>query len=1108
MYRQATLILLATFLPVGTLHAQYSTTFRDERLPLRGEWRFQLRRDNALLGKSTVRFGPVSASSHALILGPNSDPCCPLAGRMKTAPPYPVSSTLLGIGAPELTRQLWRPHPEQTGPTWWRADFGGERRLAGVRLRWANPRKAVSVEALVAVTGSEWQTWAHGASTAGEGETTIQAPRRRARSLKLVFSPSQFDGVKSIEVLLEDGNGSVATWAPTVKKAWYEEVRQFTPADGFEKEGFDDGAWPPIKVPGTWDAQGFSEPTWWQPDDTVGYYRRHFRVPEAWTGRHVRLRFEGVNSSAQVWVNGHELPLHESGLTAFEYDVSSYVRPGADNLIALRVAKWTLTEDYDTDDAWILGGIWRDTYLYALPAQRIDDYTVRTEFDSKYRDAILRVQLRLAAAPESGVHRAVVEGSLYDQAGHEVLLEGLRSSGLLTPSGSNQELAAQVPQPAKWTAETPSLYWLRLRLRIDDREVQDFRARIGFRQVEVRGDRLLLNGAPLHLRGAVTTRSNPYEGPEDPARVFQRELRLLKESNMNALRSHTTPLEEGFLDLCDEHGIYVVPDVPYVWLNEYDHRFLIDGLLQRTREVYAQQKNRPSVILWHIGNENLETSAYLGGGQAAAWLVENDPSRPVAICGNVADAGEKHTTITDDHYRIDAYSDGANGNHRPVLFGELNAVPEEVHELRDRGFVESWGRSLKLIWEQLLRRPWVAGGLICCWDDGAVNGNIGPKQWGILDSRRQPKTPLYHARKTFAPVRLALVSQSFSGGIFEAALAITNRYDFTDLAGFTFAWQLRRGVAAVATGVEKWRVPPGQMRTCPLKVESAAADRLWVEVFDPKNYSVQKEEFVLDGTLLPLKAAELLVQANLRPGPATGLASYHAKWDATRGLEIQDRRGRPLLSAQLLFREPTAHQRLNQDLGTLDYAKAQADAGGLSIPFTIRRDRSTAASGVLRFEYGASRVTVQYQMEALTELTVREAGLRLALSPDDWQAGWNRAPLWSLGPEGALEDAREHASLKALQETGSLRELYWLALEGSGGSLLATPSGERFHLRAGNAPGVLMLDDFLSTNHFLGRYDTDTVEKKLKPQEKLSGGLTLYLLRAAQTGAVRARAGL
>ena len=1072
-------------------------TFRDDRVSLHGAWKFQLRRDNQLLTSGPVSFGPVSASSQAMFLEPW--PGVTSEGRWRTAVPWPVAATLLGSEPASIApSQIWKPHAQQQGPSWWRADFEKSETLASVRVLWAKPGPW-SVTAETSEDGAQWQEWARVTAGAGDYETRVTGPSRGAHFLRLTFTPSQFEGVRGIQIFLQARDGSPTAWQPRIQRVWYEALRRVTPADEFQMPAFSDAGWADIQVPGYWEAQRFSEPTWWQPDDTVGYYRRTFNVPERWRGRHVRLRFDGVNNSAQVWVNGREIGYHESGFTAFEWDVTPFLRFGAQNVIAVRVAKWTLTHEYDTDDAWFLGGIWRDVYLYSLPAQRIDDFVLRTELDGEYRDAVLRARVSLRSDDPSRAYDCEVEGTLRDGQGNEVPLKGFRGRTALAGARRLElELSAVVPAPRKWTAETPHLYSVELRLRADGKPVHEFRSTVGFRQIEVKGPKLLLNGVPLKLRGVVTTRSNPHDAPEDRAAVFAREIRVLKESNVNAIRSHTTPLEEDFLDLCDQHGIYVLPDVPYVWVNEWDFRYLTEGAVSRAREVYEQHKNRASVILWHIGNENDLSSGYRGMGRAAIWLHENDPTRPVTICRNRADMTEFATAINDLHYYPMRETQFLKPTEAPLLFGEFHALPEEIARLADRGFVETWGRSLEKEWAEFEKRPWLAGGLICCWDDGSVNGNIGPRQWGVVNSQRQPKDVAYHIRKVFAPVRLSLEQPHFEAGRLRASLNIRNLYNFTDLDGYEFRWELRAKGERVAGGSAQYQVAPSAAATFPLDVEApSGADTLRILVHDPQGYFVQNEDFAVTPAAAALPASAILDKAGVtaRPGRPK---SFRLDWRPGSGLSVRTPKGEELLAVVGLVLEHGKTRKENVPLGLVTYGDPRREAERLVVPFRAVGDGATLAEGQLTFEAGVSWLRASYEMTPVQALSIRDIGLRLRLA-GQWQyAVWDRASLWSSGPEGWADGPTARAPLEDLARSGSRRNLYWLALEGGAPPVVVTPASNTMHLRFAGGPRELVLSDFLDSGDFLGKFDLETVEKKMPAGQQQTGGVTLYFLQPDQ----------
>ena len=1070
---------------------QGETNFRADSISLNGTWKFDLRHDNQLTQTGPVRFGPVSASSQAVMIAPA--PGLTSEGRWHTSVPWPVSVTVLDSTLGEnASSQIWKPHPAQQGPTWWQADFGASQSLAQVSVRWVKPGQA-GILAETSDDGKAWRTWAQAEAKSGEPETRVAAPPQKGRHLRLTFSPTQFDGTRTISVWFSGSGGTLTPWAPRVQRVWYEELRKFTPQDTFHQSDFDDRAWKTIPVPSYWEVQKFSAPTWWQPDDTVGYYRRKFSVPDIWRNRSIRLRFEGVNNAAQIWINGKEVGYHESGFTQFEYDVGRYLRFGEENTVAIRVTKWTLTHEYDTDDVWFLGGIFRNVYLYSLPPQRIDDFTLKTELDSAYRDAVLKARVVLRTDEASHSFACEVEGSLVDASNREIPLDGFSARTTLAGRDPQYlELAAKVANPRKWTAETPYLYSLVLRFKVDGQIVQQVRHTIGFRQVEIRGASILLNGVPLKLRGVVTTRANPNDSGQDSAEVFAREIRILKQSNINALRSHTTPLEEEFLDLCDKHGIYILPDVPYVWVNEYDFRYLTEGAVLRAREVYEQHKNRTSVIIWHIGNENGLSSAFRGMGRAATWLHETDSTRPVTICSNRADPVEFGTEINDLHYHPMGQEQFRNPAKAPVLFGEFHALPEEVWRLKDRGFVETWGRSLNLEWAEFQKRPWVSGGLICCWDDGSVNGNIGPRQWGVVDSRRQPKDVAYHIRKVFAPVRLELEKARFEGDDLVADLAVTNRFDFTGLDGFRFAWLLTGSRGRIRSGLWNYRVRPGQTERFPLKLESAkGGEILSVEVFDPSGYSIQNERFPVAGQQAPSWLADIGAGRKLKPGAReVKTRRYRARWDAKTPLAVEDLRGTRLLSLADVIIQRAKSRAENVPAGAVRFEAPRIEGSALVAPFTV--GDPTAITGALRFEFSETAIRATYEWTPSQDFTLRESGLLLTLPVSAGEISWNRSSLWSSSPEGWADGPQEKVPLRSLEATGSRRNINWLTFSIPSGFVGLAPSSGTANFRLAES-ARLVWSDYTGSGDFLGKFDRETVEEKMKAGQKHQGSLVIRI---------------
>ena len=1112
--------------------------FRADRVSLNGIWKFQLRHDNQLTTDSAVHFGPVSASSQATALFWQDMP----EGTLDRPLPWGLAATLLGPSRWPLVgglvalvgEQVWKPDPRQAGPTWWRADFGMKESLAMVRIHWTSPG-GVAIVAEVSSDSLDWTVWAEGAPKSNEAETALSGQSVQARFLRLNFVTPKLAGIRGIEVYFRQEGGRLERWQPVVQRTWYDELRRFSPADGFHGSEFVDNDWSTIRVPGYWEPQGFGKPTWNQSDDAVGYYRRTFTVPAGWRGRRVRLRFEGVNNSAQVWLNGTEVGYHESGWTPFEYDVTPNIHFGAENLIAVRVCKWTLTHEYDTGDFYFLGGIWRDVYLYSLPSDHIEDYTLRTEFDPQYRDALLRADVKLKTGEPLPARTSTIEGRLFDQEGKEIPLNEFKAEVPLAGRDSVQvSLVARVPDPHKWTAETPYLYSLGLCLKVDGRVSHEFRTPVGFRQVELKGNQFLLNSVPLKLHGVATNRANPSDSDEPPEKLFAREIRLLKEANINAIRTHTVPVEEEFLDLCDRFGIYVIPDVPYVEVNENDFRYLTEEALLRAREIYEKHKNHPSVLLWHVGNENGESSAYLGMGQVGRWLHTVDLTRPLALCLNQANPAELGAQIEDIHYRPLRYESFRAPAAAPVLFAEFHSVPNEAGRLRDLGFTESWGRDLQREWAEFEKRPWVVGGMICCWEDGAVRGDQGASQWGVVDSKRRAKLVHQHIRKVFCPLDLSLVAPPTAQGRLKAALKVTDRYSFTDLQGFRFLWQLRKRGETVASGEISCQARPQSTVQLPLPLDSAAeAEKLRVEVFDPLGYSIQEEEFYLPTVAGPSSVSEILRRIGITETPALSVkegstelraARYGAHWGAPPQVEISSPKGEKLFTIDGFVMEAEESGWSLIEVASIRHGSPTTDRNALTIPFTVagklkrampwmllasvaKEERSWTLEGSLRIEFGTAFVRVSYTLKPSAELLVPELGIGVRLGSANPRLGWNREALWSsLPPTWADGPLEEGIPLEVLRETGSKRGIFWAQLSSGEGSILLIPMTAPTNLRIGTEPNELVVSDFLSAGDFLGKFDSGEpgflgdppVLKRLAGGEQFTGGFTLYFLNSKQ----------
>jgi beta-galactosidase len=356
-------------------------------------------------------------------------------------------------------------------------------------------------------------------------------------------------------------------------------------------------------VPSNWALEGFEEPIYARTrQGGEGFYVLRFQAPANLTGKRVLLHFGGVWDSAEVWLNSAPLGRHDSGFTGFAYDVTANLKTG-ENRLAVRVRQSTKDSAFDTNDDWALGGIYRDVWLETMPAATyIDRVETSTTFDAQFRDADLNLRVLVSggrgfggggrggaqagggrganAMPDTGYElRAILTGT----DGKEV-----QRTVLAIPShrGTARDtlLAMHVNAPQHWTAETPNLYRLTVELVQGGAVTHARTSAVGFRQISTAGGVLRINGQAVKLRGVCRHDENPDVGRATRREDWLQDLRLMKAANINMVRTSHYPPAEGFIELCDELGMYVLDEVPmgFGGGSGDDPSFMSSGLLRAT----------------------------------------------------------------------------------------------------------------------------------------------------------------------------------------------------------------------------------------------------------------------------------------------------------------------------------------------------------------------------------------------------------------------------------------------------------------------------------------------------------------------------------------------
>ncbi len=419
-------------------------------------------------------------------------------------------------------------------------------------------------------------------------------------------------------------------WAP---------IPEESPA-GFHRPAFDDSGWDLVTVPGNWQMQGYDWPKFRNiahpfaakpplpPSDfnPVGCYRRRFELPPHWEGRQVFLHFEGVKSAAEVWVNGRRVGYSEGGMEPAEYNLTPLLQAGP-NLLAVKVWRNSDGTYLEDQDMWRLSGIFRDVYLMATPEVHIRDFAVVTDLDAEYRDAELRVQAALrnyGSRARQGRLRVGLDWQGELQISPEELSFNLQpgQEDLLVFSRT-------VRAPRQWSAEKPHLYTLLLELLDEQGAVTEVLSRrIGFREVEIRDQQVLVNGVPVKFNGVNSHMHHPETGNAVDGETLRRDLVLMKRFNINLVRTSHYPPPPEYLELADELGMYIIDETgDEAHATEYlsEDPEWRDAYVNRARKMVLRDRNHPSVIIWSAGNES-------GSGDNICAVIEEgkrlDPSRP------------------------------------------------------------------------------------------------------------------------------------------------------------------------------------------------------------------------------------------------------------------------------------------------------------------------------------------------------------------------------------------------------------------------------------------------------------------------------------------------
>ncbi len=454
----------------------------------------------------------------------------------------------------------------------------------------------------------------------------------------------------------------------------------------------------------------------------TGCYRRLFQVPTNWEGRRVVIQFDGVSSAFHLWINGKEVGYSQGSRTPAAFDITDYLVAG-DNLLAVRVYKYSDGSYLEDQDLWRLAGIFRDVYLLGRAPIDIEDLSLVPDLDSSYEDGTLSIEVTPSQVTE-GLQVCV---DLYDR--DRTLVES--TCDVVNSALGLSNLSLSVANPNKWTAETPYLYTAIVTLKNSSGEVLDMTSvEVGFRKVEISGGHLLINGEAVLIKGVNRHDFDHLTGYTVTLAHMEQDIILMKRNNINTVRTSHYPNDHRFYTLCDRYGLYVIDEtnieshgMGYTKETLGNNPLWEEAHLDRIKRMVYRDRNHPSVIIWSMGNEmgdgcNIEAEY--------RWVKEFDPTRPAQS----ERAGfAPHTDIAAPMYAqfklLNNYADGKFADYYSLVPGygrkfRIRGEKERTRPLIMCEYAHAMGNSggnFQDYWDIIESKPYLQGGCIWEWVD-------------------------------------------------------------------------------------------------------------------------------------------------------------------------------------------------------------------------------------------------------------------------------------------------------------------------------------------------------------------------------------------------------
>ncbi|MEG1794226.1 MAG: glycoside hydrolase family 2 TIM barrel-domain containing protein [Rikenellaceae bacterium] len=902
----------------------------------------------------------------------------------------------------------------------------------------------------------------------------------------------------------------------------------------FYEMGYDVSSWKNIDVPGSWELQGFDSPIYTdtrypfheQPPfvphtyNPVGSYVRTFTVPAAWNDMDVILRFGGVESAYYVWVNGQKVGYSEDSRMTSEFDITSYIKRGEENKIAVEVYRFSDGSYMEGQDYWKYSGIERPVSILARPKVHVTDFEVKQALVDNYKNADFSVKVSTNAKDKDA---ASIEVKLLD--GDKTIFSGQQK---LTGKAPIVNFAKKIENAKPWTAETPNLYTLVVNT-IDKKGnvTESFAHKMGFRTIEISGGQLLVNGVPILIKGVNRQEHNAVKGRTLTVAEMEKDVKMMKQFNINATRCSHYPNYEEWYELCDKYGLYVV-DEANLETHGMDH--LAEGTLsnnpdwlqafnERNRSMIERDKNFTSVIVWSMGNENQYGTHF---ADVRKNNHERDASRPT-------------------QYEAAWHYDNPATDIIAPMYAKNWQLLRYAYSRQEMPFIlceyahmmGNSGGNLMEYWDLIYKYDSLQGGFIWDWVDQSIetkdkNGNtiagyggdmgyvgiVNDSNFctnGLVAADRTLHPHIFEVKRVYQYVNFKPVPMSYG------KVEVTNRYDFIDLDGFDFVWMIKADGKIVAegkfdaTGIPAHTSKIVDMNLPEIKVDPATEYFLNIEVRQKeataaleKGYVVAQEQMQLPlykASEVTPNSGEVSVAKNDKGFVVSGegfAASFDKNTGGLSSLKYNDQEmllqgldlnfWRPLTDNDVAnYTDVRCHvwKYAARDKKVKSFEQMKGENGDVVIRtvYTLKEQEAEVAVTYTIDAKGAINVAYSLDIQNRNVAEILRVGMNMVLKGEYENMTW-----LGRGPHESYADRKLSADVdlyKATvweqfhpyvrpQETGNKTDVRWSSLQNKEGNGLMVVAGDLLNVSAWNFP----MDDIMYVPSTIERKHGKAIKKK------------------------------